>query len=231
VPAPYADNVSQLGHHRWLERCVLVPLDDTPAELGLLPVAPGEDFARGRKSHDVIVSADYLGEAMAREGFENSGTELFVRVFWGCVFVEAEDATCRLKMGPLFGCEWSKEESITYAESTPGSQGTVVTECDAVAGTSRYIDCAEALVCKILKYHRRGLQLFHRNILASIVGIDNFVGFPAKCVIIVNSPSPNLHQKLVLFDYLMPQTNLANLVNSEVMHPSNGELFDSGSFV
>jgi hypothetical protein len=232
VPAAYADNVPQLGHHRWLERCVLVPFDDAPAELGLLPVAPGEDFARGRKSDDMIVSADYLGEAVAREGFEDGGMELFVRIFWGCVFVKAEDATCRLKIERLFGCEGRKEKSITYAESTPGSQGTVVTECDTVAGTSRYIDCTEALVRKILKDHGRGLQIFDRNVLARVVGIDNFVGFPAKCVIVVDSPSPNLHQKLVLSSYhVMLQTNLANLVNSEVMHPSNGELFDSGSFV
>ena len=105
VPAAYADNVPQLGHHRRLERGVLVPLDDAPAKLGLLPVAPGEDFAHGRKSNDVIVSADYLGEAVAGEGFENGGMELFVRVFWGCIFVKAEDATRRLKIGPQFGCE------------------------------------------------------------------------------------------------------------------------------
>ena len=67
VPAAYTDNIPQFGHHRWLERGVLVPLDDAPAQLGLLPVAPGEDFARGRKSNDVIVSADYLGEAVAGE--------------------------------------------------------------------------------------------------------------------------------------------------------------------
>lgn len=231
VPAAYTDNVPQLGHRRWLERGVLVPLDDAPAQLSLLPVAPGEDFARGRKSDDVIVSADYLGEAVAREGFEDGGMELFVRVFWGCVFVEAKDATCRLKIGPLFGCEWREEGSITYAESAPGPQSTVVTDCDTVAGTSRYIDRTEALVRKILKDHRRGLQLFHRNVLVRVVGIDNFVSFPAKCVVVIDSPSPNLHQKLALFGYLMLQTNLANLINREVMHPTNGELFDSSSFV
>lgn len=205
VPAAYADNVSQLGHRRWLERRVFVPFDNAPAQLSLLPVAPGEDFARSRKSDDVIVSADYLGEAVAREGFEDGGMELFVRVFWGCVFVKAEDATCRLKIGPLFGCERRKEGSITYAESAPGPQGTVVTDCNAVAGSSRYIDCTEALVRKILKDHRRGLQLFHRNVLVRVVGIDDFVGFPAKCIVVVDSPSPNLHQKLVLFGYLMLQ--------------------------
>jgi len=80
-----------------------------------------------------------------------------------------------------------------------------VADCDTVAGTSRYIDCTEALVCKILKDHRRGLQLFHRNVLARVVGIDNFVGFSAKCVVVVDSPSPNLHQELVLFGHLMLQ--------------------------
>lgn len=121
VPAAYADNVPQLGHHRWPERCVLVPLDDASPQLGLLPIAPGEDFAHGRKSDDVIVPTDYLGEAVARKGFEDIGIELFVRILWSCVFVEAEDATCRLKIGPLFGCKQGKEKSITDAESAPGS--------------------------------------------------------------------------------------------------------------
>lgn len=84
---------------------MLVPLDDAPAELALLPVAPGEDSARGRKSDDVVMSTNYLGEAMACEGFEDGGMELFVRIFWSRVFVEAEDATCRLKIEPLFGCK------------------------------------------------------------------------------------------------------------------------------
>ena len=105
MPAAYADNVLQLGHHRWPERCMLVPLNDAPAELALLPVAPGEDFARSRKSDDVVMSTNYLGEAVACERFEDSGIELFIRFFWSRVFVEAEDATCRLKIERLFGCE------------------------------------------------------------------------------------------------------------------------------
>jgi hypothetical protein len=136
---------------------VLVPFDDAPAELGLLPVAPGEDFPRGRKGDDVIVSTDYLGEAVAREGFEDGGMELFVRIFWGCVFVKAEDATCRLKTGWLSECESRKVKPITYAESPPSSQGTIVTKCDTVTGTSRDIDRTKALVCKVLKNHGRGL--------------------------------------------------------------------------
>lgn len=83
VPAVYADDVPQLGHHRWLERRVLVSFDNASTELGLLSVAPGKDFARGRKSDDVIVSADHLGKAVAREGFEDGRMELFVRIFWG----------------------------------------------------------------------------------------------------------------------------------------------------
>ena len=178
MPTAYAGNVPQLGHHRWLEGCVLVSFDNASAELGLLPVTPGEDFTRSRKSDDMIVSASYLGKAVARKGFEDSGMELFVRIFRGCAFVEAEDATCGLRIGTLFECEWSREKSSTYAESAPGSQGTVVTECETVASTSRDIDCTETLVCKILKDHRRGLQLLDGNVLARVVGIGNFIGFP-----------------------------------------------------
>lgn len=86
---------------------MLVPFDNASAELGLLPVAPGEDFARGRKSDDVIVSADNLGKAVACEGFEDGGMELFIWIFWGCAFVKAQHTTCGLKIGELFECEWS----------------------------------------------------------------------------------------------------------------------------
>lgn len=71
-----------------------------------------------------------------------------------------------------------------------------MTKCNTVAGTSRYIDCTEALVCKILKDHRRGLQLFYGNVLARVIRIDNFVGIPAKRVIVIDSPSPDLDQKI-----------------------------------
>jgi len=77
-----------------LETVELASLDDTPAELVLLAVAPDIDAAGGGESQDVVCAARYGGELDFGEGRERDGSEL-ERWMSGDA-VEAENTIVRL---------------------------------------------------------------------------------------------------------------------------------------